>query len=186
MLARRVYKHHPEEDGRYKELRSSYGPNLKFRFFLFFMAQGLSVVLLSVPFLMVSQNSDPQIHVIEIVGFILVLLSILGEATADHQLSKFKKNPVNKGKTCQLGLWRYSRHPNYFFETCVWFSFFVIALGTPGTWFTIYCPLVMLTLVTKVSGIPPSEAQALRSRGDEFRDYQRRTSAFVPWFPKKG
>jgi steroid 5-alpha reductase family enzyme len=186
MLARRIYHHHPAEDGRYHELRKGYAPNVKRGFFIFYMIQGFSVVLLSVPFLLISQNEMPALSSLEIAGVYLWALSLFGERMADHQLAKFKQNPNNRGKTCQVGLWKYSRHPNYFFETCIWFSFYVIALGTPGTWFTIYCPLIMLVLVTKVSGIPPSEAQALKSRGEEFRAYQRRTSAFVPWFPKSG
>ena len=83
-----------------------------------------------------------------------------------------------------MGLWRYSRHPNYFFEWLVWVAYCVFAWPSPWGWATIYCPLLMLFFLFRVTGIPMTEEQALRSRGDDYRDYQRTTSAFVPWFPK--
>ena len=104
---------------------------------------------------------------------------------ADAQLHRFKQDPANKGKTCQVGLWHYSRHPNFFFEWLIWVSYALYAMGSPsGAWGWL-SPALMLYFVTKVTGIPATEAQALRSRGDEYRKYQQTTSAFFPWPPKK-
>jgi steroid 5-alpha reductase family enzyme len=110
---------------------------------------------------------------------------LLCEWLADRQLTLFKKEPENKGLVCQLGLWRYSRHPNYFFEWLVWVAFFVIACSSEyGIW-TIYSPLLMLFLLLKVSGVPLAEKQSLQSKGDLYRQYQATTSEFFPWFRKE-
>jgi steroid 5-alpha reductase family enzyme len=115
----------------------------------------------------------------------LWLAGIGGEAVADAQLRAFKAHPASKGRVCAFGLWKYSRHPNYFFEWVVWIGYAVFALGSPWGWAGLASPLLMLFFLLRVTGIPPSEARALATRGDEYRDYQRRTSVFVPWFPKK-
>jgi steroid 5-alpha reductase family enzyme len=83
-------------------------------------------------------------------------------------------------------LWRYSRHPNYFFEWLVWVGFFVFALGTEDGWIAVFCPAIMLYFLLKVTGVPTAEEQSLKSRGDKYREYQRTTSVFVPWFPRRG
>ena len=93
-------------------------------------------------------------------------------------------DPATKGRVCSVGLWRYSRHPNYFFEWLIWVSFFFFALPAPWGWTTILCPALMLFFLLRVTGIPYTEEQSLRSRGLAYRQYQRSTSAFVPWFPK--
>ncbi len=129
-------------------------------------------------------NARPEIGIMEFGGAAIWLIAVIGESTADYQLKKFKADPANKGKICDRGLWYYSRHPNYFFEWLIWVAYFLFAAGAPGGWITIYCPLLMLLFLTKITGIPPTEAQSLKSRGDAYRDYQRRTSAFVPWFPR--
>ena len=108
-----------------------------------------------------------------------------GEAAADAQLNKFKSDPSNKGRTCQVGLWRYSRHPNYFFEWLIWVAFALFALASPGGCWGLLSPALILYFVLRVTGIPATEAQAIRTRGEEYRRYQQTTSAFVPWFPKK-
>lgn len=184
-LGRRIYGHHPSEDSRYQQLRAEYGQHVTARFFLFFQYQALSVVLLAVPFLEVFRSSAEPLGAAEIIGFSIVCLSLVGESIADAQAQKFKQNPENKNRTCQVGLWRYSRHPNYFFESCVWWGFYLFAIGASGAYYTIYAPLIILFLLLKVTGVPPSEAAALKKRGDEYRRYQQTTSMFVPWFPKK-
>ena len=108
-----------------------------------------------------------------------------GVALSDWQLSQFKKNPENKGQTCQRGLWRYSRHPNYFFEWVHWWAYLPMAVGAAGWWAAVITPSVLLYFILYKTGIPPTEEQALASRGEEYRRYQRTTSAFVPWFPKR-
>jgi steroid 5-alpha reductase family enzyme len=184
-LAKRIYSHHPGEDTRYQQLRKEYGAQVPFRFFLFFQMQAVSVVVLVFPFLVASQNTALGFHPLEWAGMLLWACSLAGEAVADHQMNQFKSNPKNKGEVCDVGLWRYSRHPNYFFESCIWWGFFSFALASPFGWASIYCPVIMLLLLLKVTGVPPSEQQSLRTRGEKYRAYQRRTSIFVPWFPKE-
>jgi steroid 5-alpha reductase family enzyme len=183
-LWKRIQGHHPKEDGRYLELREKYKPNVERGFFWFFQYQAWSVVLLTIPFLLICENGDSHLQTSEWIGVALWALSLTGEAIADHQAKAFKSDPKNAKRVCDQGLWKYSRHPNYFFESCVWWSYFIIALSSPHGIFTVYCPLIMLFLLLKVTGVPLSEAQSLKSRGDAYRAYQKRTSVFIPWFQK--
>ena len=112
------------------------------------------------------------------------LLAMLGESAADVQLNRFRSDPANKGKTCRVGLWKYSRHPNYFCEWLVWLAYFIYALGSPGGWIAVYAPALMYLFLTKVTGIKATEEHAVRSRGEDYREYQRTTNAFFPWWPK--
>ncbi|HEY2344176.1 MAG TPA: DUF1295 domain-containing protein [Chthoniobacteraceae bacterium] len=180
----RVLRHHPTEDVRYESLRRRWpGPAM---FLVFFELQALIVVIFSLPFLFAAYNSAPSLSMLELAGLALAMVALLGEATADLQMGSFKSDPTSKGKVCQRGLWRYSRHPNYFFESLVWWGFFLFALGSPPWgWITLVCPLLMLFFLFKVTGIPLTEEYAVKSKGDAYREYQRTTSAFVPWFPKR-
>jgi len=103
---------------------------------------------------------------------------------ADQQLARFRADPSNKGQVCDVGLWHYSRHPNYFFEWLHWFSYPLIAFGTPLSWIAWLGPVVMLIFLYRITGIPYTEKQALKSRGDAYRRYQETTSPFVPWKKK--
>jgi steroid 5-alpha reductase family enzyme len=118
---------------------------------------------------------------LEWAGAALWLFALLGESAADLQLARFKADPSTRGRVCDVGLWRLSRHPNYFFEWLVWCAYFLFALPSPWGWTTVSCPLLMLYFLFRVTGIPATEEQALRSRGEAYRRYQRTTSAFVPW-----
>ena len=173
------------EEGRYVQLRKEWKTNLPLRFLFFFEFQALLDVVLSLPFLLACLNTRAPLGVLEKLGAGIWLLAILGEAVADQQLNVFKKNPANKGKTFRAGLWRYSRHPNYFFEWLIWVGYAVFAIGSPWGWLGLLSPALILYFLLSVTGIPATEAQAWRSRGNEYRAYQRTTSAFVPWFPKK-
>jgi steroid 5-alpha reductase family enzyme len=175
---------HPEE-GRYQELRRSWKTNLPLKFLAFFQFQALLDVALSIPFLLIALNPATELSVLEWAAVGLWLIAMIGEATADAQLAAFKKRPTSKGKTCQEGLWHYSRHPNYFFEWLIWMSYASFALGAPYGYLGLISPALILYFLLRVTGIPATEEQALRSRGDEYRRYQQTTSAFVPWFPKK-
>ena len=178
----RVIGHHPVEDARYQTLRARWpGSGM---FLLFFQLQAVMVVVFSLPFLLMSFNTTPRLQAVEILGLAIALISLGGEALADAQMKRFKTEASNKGKVCQEGLWRYSRHPNYFFEFMIWVGFFVAALGSPWGWTMIVCPLLMLHFLLNVTGIKLSEEYSLKSRGDAYREYQRTTSAFVPWFRK--
>jgi steroid 5-alpha reductase family enzyme len=175
---------HPEE-GRYVQLRKEWKNNLALRFLFFFEFQALLVVVLSVPFLLACLNTRAPLGVLEKIGAAIWFVSIIGEAIADQQLNAFKKNPENKGKTCREGLWKYSRHPNYFFEWLIWVGYAVFALTSPYGYLSVISPALILYFLLGITGIQATEAQALRTRGSEYRDYQRTTSTFVPWFPKK-
>jgi steroid 5-alpha reductase family enzyme len=100
-------------------------------------------------------------------------------------LNAFKNDPTNKGKVCRVGLWNYSRHPNYFFEWLIWMAYLIFALASDGGWIAVFAPAIMLYLLLRVTGIPLTEENAIKSKGDLYREYQRTTSAFVPWFRKK-
>jgi len=175
---------HPEE-GRYVELRRQWKTNLPLKFLLFFEFQGALCVVLSLPFLLSARNAANHSSGLEFAGVALFVIAVAGESFADAQLARFKSNPANKGLTCRAGMWQYSRHPNYFCEWLIWVAFALFASASPyGLWSWI-CPALILYFVLCVTGIPPTEAQALRSRGDEYRRYQETTSAFFPWFPKE-
>jgi steroid 5-alpha reductase family enzyme len=184
-LLLRLRAHYPHEDGRYENLKSKWAKNLRLNFFIFFLFQGFSVVMLSLPLLLISLNPSPIIAPIEWLGILVWLAGIAGEALADSQLKKFKSDSANKGKVCDIGLWGYSRHPNYFFEWLVWVGYFLFALSAPSGWLGIASPLIMLYLLLKMTGIPYTEQQSIKSRGDLYRQYQKTTSMFVPWFKKK-
>lgn len=184
-LGRRVIKHLHEEEGRYAQLRKEWAPKAEQKFFTFFQAQGLSNVFLSIPFFIITQNKNTEISLFEYIGLGLWIIAIVGEATADWQLDQFKKNPENKGKVCDTGLWNYSRHPNYFFEWLIWMSYFIFALGSPYGFLSIVSPAIILYLLFKVTGIPATEEQSIRSKGQLYVHYQETTSAFFPWFKRK-
>ncbi|MBK8979102.1 MAG: DUF1295 domain-containing protein [Planctomycetes bacterium] len=173
------------EDGRYAALRARFGPRADRSFFWFFQAQALLAALLAVPFLLVARHDAPAPAPVQWVGVVLFAVAKLGEIVADRQLAAWRREPANRGHTCRRGLWRYSRHPNYFCEWLIWVAFALVATPAPfGAWAWL-APAMMYLFVTRLTGIPHSEAQALRSRGDDYRDYQRTTSRFFPWFPKR-
>lgn len=181
----RVARHHPEEDGRYAALRAQFPHRTWLMFFGFFEAQAVLIAVLSVPFVLVFVNAGGGAGVFEWAGAGLWVLAMAGEAVADVQLNRFRSDPSNRGRTCRLGLWRYSRHPNYFCEWLVWVAYFVFALGSPGGWIAVYAPALMYLFLTRVTGIKATEEHAVRSRGEDYRDYQRTTNAFFPWFPRR-
>lgn len=185
-LFRRVSREHPKEDKRYTALREEWKPNDSPKMLVFFQQQGISNVLLSIPFALVALDRHAELSVITIAGVLVWAAGVLGESLADHQLRLFKHDPANKGTTCQTGLWAFSRHPNYFFEWIIWCGFYLIACGSPWGWATIYCPLGMLYLLLKVTGVPMAEQQSLASRGEEYRQYQQTTNKFFPGPRKKG
>lgn len=184
-LAIRVTKHLREEEPRYHQIRKEWGTNAEPKMFGFFQMQAISNVLLAVPFFIVVMNRTPELSPIEYAGAVLWIISVIGEAIADKQLANFKKDPANKGKVCDKGLWYYSRHPNYFFQWLMWMSYFVFALASPYGYIAIISPAIILYLLLKVTGIPLTEQQSLRTKGEAFKRYQETTSVFVPWFKNR-
>jgi steroid 5-alpha reductase family enzyme len=153
--------------------------------FWFFEMQALLLAILSAPFLLICLNANPVVTPLELAGVVVFVIAVCGESLADRQLARFRADPSNRGKVCDAGLWRLSRHPNYFFEWLIWVSYFLMASATAYGWISIYCPALMLFFLLRVTGIPMTERLSLQSKGQAFADYQRRTSAFVPWFPKR-
>jgi steroid 5-alpha reductase family enzyme len=172
------------EDARYRRLRKQWGDSEQLKMFGYFQLQAVAVVAFSLPFLVLIQNTWPSFTLIEFIGLLIWVVAVSGEAMADQQLKQFRSKSWNGNRVCRDGLWRYSRHPNYFFEWLHWWAYVVMAIGTPGWLFTWIGPVGMGWALMKVTGIPWAEAQALATRGEEYRLYQRTTSAFFPWIPR--
>ena len=171
------------EDGRYRALRERWGA-AQAKWFGLFQFQAALIALFSVPFAIAAANS--AVHPAGLAAAVAIfLVSIAGEDLADRQLARFRADPANRGRTCQQGLWRYSRHPNYFFEWLHWFTYVAIAVGAPQAAWSLAGPVAMFVCLRWVSGIPFTEAQALRTRGADYRDYQQRTSMLFPWPPRQ-
>lgn len=172
------------EDRRYQRLRALWGAKASRNFFWVFEGETLLVVLFAVPFLAVMLNPAPEWTGFDLLGVIIWLVSIGGEWLSDRQLAAFRADPSTKGTTCRRGLWNYSRHPNYFFEWLHWWSYVVMAVGTPWFWWTLTGPAAMWLFIMYITGIPHVERQALSSRPD-YREYQKTTNRLIPWFPRK-
>jgi steroid 5-alpha reductase family enzyme len=175
------------EEGRYVQLRKEWGAtgNVNAKFLGFFEFQAVLNVMLGLPMLFAVMNSQAQLQVVEIIGSIVWLIAVIGESIADAQLKRFKRNKDNKGKVCDIGLWGWSRHPNYFFEWTIWIGYALFALASPYGWVCLALPLLMLHFLINVTGVKATEEQSLRSKGDAYRRYQRRVSVFIPLPPKK-
>jgi steroid 5-alpha reductase family enzyme len=154
----------------------------------FFQVQGILQVVLSLPWLLTMLDRRPtetfQLSGLNWLGIALWCVGLIGETIADRQLAAFRANPANKGKVCQRGLWNHSRHPNYFFEWLVWVGYAVFALSAPWGWLGLLAPALMWHFLVNVTGIPMTEELSVKSKGVAYRDYQRTTSAFVPWFKR--
>ncbi|MDX2087522.1 MAG: DUF1295 domain-containing protein [Kofleriaceae bacterium] len=175
------------EEGRYADLRQRWGTAAARKFFIFFQAQAALTGILStafvVPFVAVPRAGAEWLAY---AGVALSCIGVLGEATADAQLQRWRRDPANKGKVCDAGLWGYSRHPNYFFEWCVWLGYAVAGLAYPWPWclLALLGQAIIVGSIFGVTGIPPTEAQAIRSKGDAYREYQERVARFIPRPPK--
>ena len=168
-----------EEDSRYQNFRKSAGKNVFQYFFLFFQAQALVAMLFVMPIAIVFQNPK-TLNYIDIGALFIWLISVGGECVADKQLSTFKSKITNKGKVCCNGLWKYTRHPNYFFEWIHWWSYVLLNFGSNNLWISLTGPLLMLFFIIKVSGVPFTEQQALKSKGIEYEKYIKTTNMFFP------
>ena len=184
-LAKRIIGE-PEE-GRYVQLRKEWGArgHLNLKFLGFFEFQAALNAFLTLPLLIACFNRAPQIHPLEFIGAAVFVIGLVGETTSDAQLAAFKRNPANQGGVCDAGLWRYSRHPNYFFEWLIWIAYALFALASPHGWIALAMPVLMLHFLLNVTGVKATEEQALRSKGERYRLYQARTSGFIPWVPRK-
>jgi steroid 5-alpha reductase family enzyme len=183
VVSRRIGK---GEDTRYAELRRRWRERGREQrtFAIFYQAQALLAATLALPFVLATFNSHDGLEPVEWAGAALWVVAFVFGTLSDEQLQRFKADPQNKGKTMRSGLWRYSRHPNYFFQSLAWISYALVACGAPWGWLGFLSPLLIIPLILLVTGIPPAEEASLRSRGDDYRRYQRETSPFIPWFTR--
>ena len=174
------------DDPRYAAFAKEWGLNAPRRMFIFLQNQALGTIPLVFAIFVAARFPHQGLRPQDWIGAIILLLGIAGEALADAQLKRFREDPANKGRVCDAGLWRWSRHPNYFFEWFGWLAYPVIGLSVDYPWglATLLAPIFMYWILVHVTGIPPLEAQMLRSRGERYRDYQLRTSRFFPLPPQ--
>ena len=172
------------EDYRYLAWRKEWGKWFYLRSYLqIYLLQGALLFIIILPVLAINKTSGPALGLVAFFGVALWLLGFFFEAVGDWQLTKFIKDPKNKGKLIQSGLWRYTRHPNYFGEVVLWWGVWLIALAVPYGWLTVVGPLTITALILKVSGIPMLEKKM--EENPEFAEYKKRTSVFFPLPPKK-
>jgi len=174
------------EDYRYKQFRRKYGENRYWwiSFFQTFLLQGILMWLISAPLLGAQyhgQEKNPGI--LDYAGIAFWITGFIFETIGDYQLARFKADPSNKGKVLSSGLWRYTRHPNYFGDSAVWWGYGFLCLGAGSIW-PVLGSILMTALIIKVSGVALLEKN-LVDKKPEYREYIEKTSAFIPWFPKK-
>ena len=176
------------DDPRYAAFARDWGADAPRKMFIFLQNQGLGSIPLVFAIFLAARFPADVLRLQDYLGALVLFAGIAGEALADAQLKRFRDDPANKGRVCDAGLWRWSRHPNYFFEWLGWLAYPVIAISPEygWGWATLLAPLFMYWILIHVTGIPPLEEQMLRSRGERYRDYQARTSAFFPLPPYKG
>lgn len=172
-----------KEDGRYRRLRDSWGDKYRQRLFRFYLFQGVGITLFSLPAWSALQFQT-QLSAFGIFGGALCLVGTIGAFASDWTLTAFRNAQKNAGQVCRTGLWRYSRHPNFFFEWLYWLGLAVLGFdGLHSIWIFVF-PVMVLIFLLFITGVPTVEAQALRSREQAYREYQQTTSVFIPWFPK--
>jgi steroid 5-alpha reductase family enzyme len=179
------------DDPRYAEFAKEWGIGAPRRMFLFLQNQALGSIPLVFAIFVAAHFPSDALRLQDYLGVLILFLGLVGEAFADAQLKQFRERPANRGQVCDVGLWRWSRHPNYFFEWLSWLAYPVIAispdypLSYPWGFAALLAPAFMYWILVYVTGIPPLEAQMLRSRGERYRDYQSRTSIFFPLPPRE-
>jgi steroid 5-alpha reductase family enzyme len=173
------------EDFRYAQFREQWGADADRNMFWFFQFQNVFTLLLSAcAFLPIAfRDTTPSLTAF-VVAFWIWVVAVAGEGLADAQMEAFRRNPMNRGRVCRDGLWRYSRHPNYFFECVHWLAYAPLAWEGPFGWVVFAAPLIMASLLMKLSGVPLLEEQMLKRKPD-YADYVRTTSPLVPWPPKE-
>lgn len=174
-----------KEDTRYAGLRKEWGTAFELKLFGFLQMQALGAAALAMSFVVAARNPAP-LGALDALGVAIFIAGVAGGALADSQLARFRRDAANRGGICDIGLWRYSRHPNYFFEFLGWCSWPFLAFAPGYFWgfVALTAPALMYWFLVHVSGIPPLEAEMLRSRGDRYRAYQARTRPFLP-LPKR-
>jgi steroid 5-alpha reductase family enzyme len=181
-LALHIAARHHGEDHRYTAMRAKHGVRWWWwSLFQVFWLQALLCWLISWPLQLAVTRTAP-LNILDAVGFTIAAAGFLYEAIADWQLQRFRTDPANKGHVMDRGLWRFSRHPNYFGDALMWWGYFLIGLATSDAWWSIFAPIAMTVLLLRVSGVSLME-ETITDRRPKYADYIRRTSAFVPWPP---
>ena len=171
------------EDPRYAAWRKNWGNWFVVRsFFQVFILQGLLLLFIAYAIILVNSSSEAGLSALDICGLAVWIIGFLFESIGDLQLKRFIADEQNRGHILNTGLWRYTRHPNYFGEATMWWGIFLIALSVPYGWTAIISPAVITFLLLRVSGVILLEKEF--TDNEEFKEYKRRTSAFIPWFPK--
>jgi steroid 5-alpha reductase family enzyme len=180
-ILRRVTTSH-EEDARYAKFKREWGVHYQTKIYGLILPQALITTIMMVSVEAAANRPVAGLDARDLLGAAILAIAIGGESLADWQLSRFKKTNTKKGAICDVGLWGWSRHPNYFFEWVGWLAYPVIALNlsAPVTLLTLLAPATMFIVLRFITGVPPLEDTMLQSRGDAFRAYQNRTSAFIP------
>jgi steroid 5-alpha reductase family enzyme len=175
------------EDWRYRAMRARHGDAFRWKSaYLVFGLQGALMWLVSLPLQVAAAAAKPvALGALDVAGVALFGLGFGFEAVGDWQLARFKADPANAGRVMERGLWRYTRHPNYFGDACVWWGLWLVAAATPSGWLTVLSPALMTFLLLRVSGVALLE-RGLARRRPEYADYVRRTSAFLPLPPRRG
>jgi steroid 5-alpha reductase family enzyme len=171
------------EDGRYRAMREHWGARAPFHFFWFYQAQALAALAFATPFVALARHPSPNLSNMQWLGLAIVVLAQIAEAISDRQLAAHRRDPSQRHLACRRGLWRYSRHPNYFFEWLTWCGIGLFAAPAMG-WYATLQPAVMYVLVRFVSGVPWNELQSLKTRGADYRSYMQETNTFMPWLPR--
>lgn len=174
------------EDFRYRAMRARHGNRFPIvSLYSVFALQGILMWIISFPLQAAESSKEPsRLTWLDWFGVTIWFAGFFFESVGDFQLARFKADPENKGKVMDRGLWRYTRHPNYFGDALLWWGFFLIAAATPSGWWTVIGPAIMTGLLMKVSGVALLEKSLVKTK-PEYTDYVRRTSAFVPWFTEK-
>lgn len=173
------------EDSRYAAARQAWGAVANHYLLAFFILQAVIAAVLSLSFWVVATRLNAPPAILYPIAALIAVGSIVGEGIADAQLARFKRDPANRGSVCSRGLWRYSRHPNYFFESLHWLAYMVLAIGA-GLWaLTLISPILMAVLLLKISGIPTIESKSAADKRAGYDEYVATTSALIPWPPKK-
>jgi len=171
------------EDFRYQKIRANNQPGFAFKsLYIVFGLQATLAWVVSLP-LLAAINSTAPLGWLDAIGAALWLVGMVFEAGGDWQLVRFKGNPANQGKVLDTGLWRYTRHPNYFGECLIWWGLFLIAFSVPGGVWTVISPIIITLVLLKMTGVPLTERTTMERRPG-YKDYMRRTNTFIPWYPK--
>ena len=174
------------EDFRYQEFRQNYGPKRYwwFSYFQTFLLQGVLIMIISLPLLGVNyNNSNGNLQILDYLGISIWLIGFIFESVGDFQLSNFKKDSKNKGKILHTGLWKYTRHPNYFGDSAVWWAYGIFSIAAGSYWQAIGA-VIMTLIILKISGVSLLE-KTLKETKPQYKEYIEKTSSFIPWFPKK-